>query len=111
MPSLLPFKFLFQKNLLFSEFNFSAVCVDKNEFVQVRILTLGADLHYIALCIWWGFEYVALASKVIFWEHSRKICLELEVFQVYTVTLSQWLVTQYFYQKLLYKTVLCIVLL
>lgn len=63
MPSLLPFKFLFQKNLLFSEFNFSAVCVDKNEFVQVRILTLGADLHYIALCIWWGFRICCTGIK------------------------------------------------
>lgn len=69
IPSLLPFIFLLQKNLLFSEFNFSAVCVGKNEFVQARILTLGADLHF---AYGGSTEYVALASKVIFWEHLRK---------------------------------------
>lgn len=56
-------------------------------------------------------EYVALASEVMFWGHSSEICLELEMFQLCTVTLSQWLVISYFHQKLLYKIVVCIVLL
>ena len=73
----------------FSEFNLNAAQINKSEFTQVGIPTVGTQLYYTVFYIYGGYsESVALASEVIFWEHTSRICLEFDVFQVCTVILS-----------------------